>query len=626
MPCASVGKPARKTRLNYDYPLRLVHYVPLLIVERQATVGRPGTFWVMKRRIRNMGWPELSLGWSITLLGVFFLVAVSVLTAGAKRRRRTTGGSSFSHHATAPTGLLAHEELDLADLEEGRVDGVFNFAREPEAEEAGGAAVGAHDGMRRRRVRPERPLGENASDEPLLNRLDDAELSEVLDGALGHVDDAADADAALRNAELQEVGGDGPDDIAAVAGPAAPPIRVDIPDGFILPGDISREAMELAAQRFLPLVLQDWATRHLVPQTAVTSLLQLFHGEFGRRLGVNPVNLAPGGGIPKTAQTISGYVDDVMSGLHIELLRLMRFAIPRDHNLRGKGAAHTVDLYFSPDLALNILYKLMDPNLTSSATPLMYEHDPSLPPGIYCGPTYYSAAERADRLAAIARAREELPAVVARVLPGVDPALVAIIAIGINAFLDSVNPQQNQATCIYAFLLGISNLHPAVARSPHGVVVAGLWNPPAVLRAKKIAGEDGSMNASPFTQANAAIVDATIQQHVIAGPLLKLFNREPLIVRASDLHLPNNFPVPVRCAWSMSAPSRYGPRAYLYYLALQYVALKFYGGHISGDAPVMAKKTGKTEHHCFVDGVHGADLSKVRRNRSIRARSRGGNP
>jgi hypothetical protein len=137
----------------------------------------------------------------------------------------------------------------------------------------------------------------------------------------------------------------------------------------------------------------------------------------------------------------------------------------------------------------------------------------------------------------------KLAAVVSRDLPGIAVADVGLIVISLCLFIDSVNPQSNQMTSVYAFLLGINNLHPAVSQSPLGVVLGGLWNPPAVLRSKKVAGEDKAMNASKQTEGNAAIADALLQKEVVAVPIEKLLTREPLIVRTRDI-LPGNTTYP----------------------------------------------------------------------------------
>jgi len=288
---------------------------------------------------------------------------------------------------------------------------------------------------------------------------------------------------------------------------------------------------------YLPLVLQGWASRHVISELAVTGLLQLFHGEWGAELGVKAEHLVRGGVLPQTAHTAykSGY--ELAQALGIaDLLREDRVVLPEDDSLKGKGSQHSVGLWIADDLALLIALKLMDPMLNSRETPMFYEPEVRLPAGLVSGPTYFSAAEAKFRRDAIDRARALLPAVLARLLPGLDPAAVRIIAIGLSSFIDAVNPQNNQATSVYAFLLGISNLHPAVAQSPLGVVLAGLWNPPAVVSAKKVAGEDTSMTASKRTLGNAAAVDAISQDKVVAKPMRRLLQREPLVMHTRLFH------------------------------------------------------------------------------------------
>ena len=428
-------------------------------------------------------------------------------------------------------------EPELEELEKEEY-GPFYFGAEPEPSED--AAVVP----RRRRRRPVEDVGTSATGAFQLDYGDDdvevpveEEDFELGQGALIPGPAAAGADrdpgeaaaggAAAGGVSAQPAGG------AAAAAPPAVGVhpRIDIDDDFCLFGDVSSDVLVMARRLYLPLVLQGWARRHVIAEVAVTSLLQLMHGEWGKVLGVKSEHLVRGGVLPQTAHTAFKSGAELAQALGIAgLLLPHRVELPEDNSLKGKGSQHSVGVWYSPDLALLIALKLMDPLLNSRETPMFFEPEPRLPAGLVSGPTYFSADETRQRRAAIERALAALPALLKRLLPGVDPATVRIIAIGLSSFIDAVNPQNNQATSVYAFLLGISNLHPAVAQSPLGVVLAGLWNPPTVVSAKKVAGEDTSMTASKRTQGNRAAVDAFSQEAAVARPMRKLLQREPLVM------------------------------------------------------------------------------------------------
>jgi hypothetical protein len=273
----------------------------------------------------------------------------------------------------------------------------------------------------------------------------------------------------------------------------------------------------------------------------------MFHGRFGKVLGVKPIHLVRRGNIPQTAATAYDYSAEVTDALGLDMLHPGKVALPAgDFNLVGRGTQRTVTYWAARRLIVNVAYKLMNPALNSEETPMLYDIDPALPPGIYCGPTYYSAAELRDRRAAYDRAVAALPAVLARVLPGITADKVRIICIGLNLFFDGVNPQGNQASSIFAFLLGITNLHPAVAHSPHGVVVGGFWNPPRVLRKSKVATGDVAMTASPMTLMNEAAVTAMLYKEAVAKPLQDLLQGEPLIMHTRLFKGLAYVPEPVR--------------------------------------------------------------------------------
>ena len=559
---------------------------------------------------------------------------------GARKRPR---GSHVGHHwhleqeravhgpqvprapLAAPGGAAAphvFEERDMVDVERGNGLDAFDFANEPEPWRA---AI-----PRRRRPRRRALARAEDADADAAEALADIEAGSAGDHALGDEGDFEEADSDSEPA-AQAAQPEPPAPAApAAAAPAAEPDvggapaqgqaggvaaarrrRVDVPDGITLPGDVSADALALAEQRFLPLCLHDWATRHLVPQVAVTALLRMFHGRFGQILGVKRIHLVRRGNIPQTATTAFDYSAEVTDALGLDMLRPGKVFLPAgDFNLVGRGTERFVTYWAAPKLMLNVAYKLMNPALNAEETPMLYDINPALPAGMYCGPTYYSAAELRDRRAAYERALAALPAVLARLLPGVTVDQVRIICIGLNAFFDGVNPRGNQADDIFAFLLGITNLHPAVAQSPHGVVVGGFWNAPRVLRKAKIAHGDVAMTASPLTMSNEATVTAMLYKNAVAKPLQELLEGEPLVMHTRCFPGLAYVPQPV-CrsgAWHLQTTlqSARPPR-----LLSQYVALVGYLAHVSADHPVEAELTGKTEHHCHIDGAHGGSLADV---------------
>ena len=481
------------------------------------------------------------------------------------KRRRDSGAVPFSHReAAAPRALFAappaahaplgaaaphtYEHQDEEDVERGRGLGEYDFANEPELRRVV---------IRSRRRRRNAVAAAEADAEEALADIE-AEGGAFGDGEglLGPGSSAAEAAelAALPPSPAQAAPADGDAEADAgagaeleTAGPARLRRRVDVDDGITLVGDVTQEALRLAEQRFLPLCLHDWSTRHLVPQAAVTGLLRMFHGRFGKVLGVKPIHLVRRGNIPQTAATAYKYSAEVTDALGLDMLHPGKVALPAgDFNLVGRGTQRTVTYWSARRLIVNVAYKLMNPALNSEATPMLYDIDPALPPGIYCGPTYYSSAELRDRRAAYDRAVAALPAVLARVLPGITADKVRIICIGLNLFFDGVNPPGNQANAIFAFLLGITNLHPAVAHSPHGVVVGGFWNPPRVLRKSKVAPGDVAMTASPMTLTNEAAVTAMLFKEAVAKPLQDLLQGEPLVMHTRLFKGLAYVPEPVR--------------------------------------------------------------------------------
>jgi hypothetical protein len=401
-------------------------------------------------------------------------------------------------------------------------------------------------------------FGDPTSRAALTTILDDqlgpAELDEDREEAANRLEDDSEDEGAAIAADTPA---DSNSEAEAAVVPATavapgPPVvlkvpRIDFPDNFVLLGDVPQTVHKLADTYYLPLMLKYWATRFLVPLVAVTELLRLFHGNFGQTLGVNSRHIKRGGTIPATAVTLFKYADKVTKELGLNLLSPGEVPLPNDDNLRVRGTKHAAEYYYSPDLAITLALKLMNPALNSQVTPFYYDMNPTLPPGVYCGPTYFSPEELAERLIARDRALVKLPTVLARDLPGVDPAKVGIIAVLCNLFVDSVCPYGNQASSIHVSLISPTSWHPAVANSPEAVAVTGLWIPPTVLRATKVAQEDTSKTASPATKFNHALVTAQLYKHAVADPMLALYTREPLIVRAKDLQgLPIDYPHQVR--------------------------------------------------------------------------------
>lgn len=476
------------------------------------------------------------------------------------RKRRQRNPSGYFHKGQARRSRLEADLDGVPGAGAGEYDDFyFGGEPEPDAEDAagGGAAGGLRERRRRRMAASDAAIAIAADGSGSDSDVDEYELGERAliaagQGAIGGASaDGHHLEAAAAAAPgAPPPAGAGPPGGAAAAlpvpvAPAAVPVaRIDVDDDLILFGDVPREALDNANvdERYLPLVLQNWASRHVVADLAVTDLLKLFHGEFGRRLGVRAELTTRGGAIPETANTAykAGRVLIADLGFGTLLLPGWVRLTEGDDGLKARGTARVVGYWYAPDLAHNILFKLMDPLLNSPEAPMFIELDPSLPGGLFCGPTYFNAAETAERRDAFERTRAALPALCARL--GIDPSRVRIIAVGASNFIDAVSPLNNQGTTVYAHLIGVSNLHPAVAQSPLSVVLAGLWNPPAVLSAKKIAGEDTGMNASMRTKGNAAAIDALLQSAVVTEPMRKLLEREPLITRSS--HFPGLSHIP----------------------------------------------------------------------------------
>ena len=393
---------------------------------------------------------------------------------------------------------------------------------------------------------------------------------------------------------------------------ASPPLEIDYPpDGFTLLGDIPDSVVEAAKRQFIPLMLHYWSLESHVTDEAVTKLLGLYHGGWGKQAGINPEHLRRGGSLPQTAGTLQDYATSVTRPLGITLLEPGQVMHPEgDENLRGSGTRPYSEYWYSPDLAVAATLKLQNREFNAADAPFHYDPAETLPAGYESAGTWFSPDERAAAAEARARGEARLAQDMAKYLPGVAAAQVKVIAIGLSQFLDGLNPQKNNATDIVAFLLSITNLHESVEHSPFGVIVGGLWNPPSVLKAAKIKNEDISMRPSPATLSHAAQVESQLQQRVMTDPMAQLLTRELLFVRAKSLGL-GHCPFRVSGAGEVRWRSTTTCPTKISLARAQYVGLVFYAAHSTADAPMMALQTGKKELHCPFDGVCGSDRSLV---------------
>ena len=398
---------------------------------------------------------------------------------------------------------------------------------------------------------------------------------------------------------------------AAVPSVSGPPVRVDKADSYALFGDISEESKALALRRQLALSLHNWASSYGIAGVALTSLLGLHHGSFGEAIGISPTALGGETGLPETAKTLCTHVDAVVDKLGVNLLVAGSVEFAEEPGLKGPGSKRSVEYFYAPDLARNIIAVLMQPGLEGR---VYYDTNLRLPPDYFCADPYFSDCDRDSRNAAIARARATLADDIAEQIPGAEPGQVGIIAIGAQQFTDGVQPHKgNQAAAVTGLLVGISNLTRDVAESPTYVVLGGLINPPKVIRQDKIkaAVGDTSLNASPATLAADARIEAELYERVVAEPMQKLLTRNTIIVRACHLTwLPPDYPyqVRMRANWVKGKASFGG---HFTSDALQYVALTFYLSYINADIPEIATLLSVKKDYCPFDGVHGHSLTDV---------------
>jgi hypothetical protein len=158
----------------------------------------------------------------------------------------------------------------------------------------------------------------------------------------------------------------------------------------------------------------------LIPRVVLTALLLLLHGYFGRALGVRPELLMRNvtNGIPRTATTIYTRAGRVFSHLNLNLLEKVTVPLPPDACLRGRGNKREIEGFRAPDLARNIAFKLMNPQLNNPTTPMQYKDDPELPGPFVCAGPEYSPADRQRRLAALERASQTIDLDIQQQIPG----------------------------------------------------------------------------------------------------------------------------------------------------------------------------------------------------------------
>ena len=331
---------------------------------------------------------------------------------------------------------------------------------------------------------------------------------------------------------------------AAPAARALPP-RVDVPDDFVLFGDVPQAVRTAAVDNATAYTIRGWASQFLVAQVAVTELLTLLRGSLGSLLGLTRVTKQL---LPKSAATLYRVAARVAAKLHLDtLLESIKIPLPGNANVVARGNQRYVEVIRSPDLAYNCTIPLFDPALCSwPSAPLHYERASHVPAGFFCADTYYRADENAARNDAFVRAEATLDADIAAQIPGIPRSRVAILACGVNWFYDAVNPMRNMSTAVNAFLIRLTNFPMVVARSAYSVIVAGLSTPVAIIRSKRIGKKVTAVNPSPATESDKAMVETAVTMATIVEPMLALFRRGTLIVRAAHIcGLPPWFPFQV---------------------------------------------------------------------------------
>ena len=319
----------------------------------------------------------------------------------------------------------------------------------------------------------------------------------------------------------------------------------DSPDKYPnLFGYIPPEATDKADDRFIQFVLQHWALQYFVPLVALTALLGLFHGVFGRRLGLSQPLLSS----HRIAHTLHEHANEISSSMRLDqLFKFGRVDLPDVPSLKAPGSLPYVEYVYAEDWRKNVAAVLM-----KSGARFYYDPDLSMPEGFVCADAYRSNFDRVARSAAIERAQSSLLKDIEAQIPGTHPSRVGLVAVGLNVFSDSIQMHKwTQSTSVTAITCGITNLHRDVAESAEFVALCGLMSFPKVIRADKAkaATGDTSVNASPETLAAAARVESVLYEKAYAVPLLRALTRGSLIVSSSSLQLPAEYPYAVGGHW-----------------------------------------------------------------------------
>jgi len=331
----------------------------------------------------------------------------------------------------------------------------------------------------------------------------------------------------------------GPGGAAAPRGP-----RQDKPDNFVLFGDIQPSVQSSVVVNFFAFILRAWAFKFGVSRVAVTALLALLWGVLGNFLGISRSLFKRRGPIPTTAKTLYRHSARVTDAVGFTLLKKVKIGLGTDEAIRGRWRGRFVEGWVSPDLRQALAIPVLNPDLNSPATPAYYDPEERMPPGFVCASTWLCDEERAARNERLARVNlvEEV-----KQHPGMDPANVGVMAIGVNPFYDSEQAFDAQSAAVTAALYRITNLHPSVCHQPKGIVIGGHWIPPGIVSAAKVAQEDVSMNASPATKDRKELVMNDIWMQIAAKPLMVALAGRALFVRAKKLRgLPPDYPYQVR--------------------------------------------------------------------------------
>jgi hypothetical protein len=465
----------------------------------------------------------------------------------ARRRRRDAGAS-----ADKEAGLLQPKAIRTSDgsnpLSQRLSAGTGGSDLEADADEAD---LGGLLRDRRRPVLPaERSALLNNQKQSLgarLGHLGEAlveQVASVLPPGDGDADEGAAASLADGDAENAASDGDGqnpdapePPDPAASSGVAQPIRCADVQDTARLFGDVSDVAKTVAQRHFFEIVIFGWALHYLIPQAAVTALLYLLHGLFGKELGVSSHVLDRGGGVPKKAQPLYNNARKLHDETHVDLFRRVKVPIPEDPAIRHRTGKPYVDVEVAVDLAHSIAAKLMDADLNNAEIPFLHQERPELPPEFVSASTCYSDTARKYREERLLLAQTFLTA--DATAAGIDHRRVKIVPVGVSWWHDSAAPLKTAS--YHAFMLSISALHPAVAHRPGAVVLGGHWQVPSALSRDKVGDADIGLHASSATKARLALLEQQIHKVAIADPLHLLFTRKTLFVRSASLHLGDTF-------------------------------------------------------------------------------------